>query len=250
MLRDDADDDTFPEMVPPPAPPQEEPEPIEQIKEEIPQVQEQPEEDDIIIHPEPKPKLKKEDMFISTPSSKKVNQDKEQEDTTPDIQPVKKPRKKRVMTEEHKAKLAEARKKGLETRMRNAQLRKKEKEEKQQEKEEAKQIAKAVRKKRIAQLKKELDQDVPPVKPKPEKKEPEPEQHPVFDPKPQIINKGYTQEDLNNAINSALEKQEVARKARKAVKKKKQEEEAQQKKIYNTVSRAIDPNSAWDICFN
>jgi len=249
MLRDTADDDTFPELVPPPAPAPEEPEPIEQIEEDIPQVEEPPQEDDIIVHPEPKPRLKKEDMFISTPSSQKIKK----KDDTPDVAPVKKPRAKRQMTEEHKAKLAEARKKGLETRLRNAELRKKAKQEKEEEKE----IAKAVRRKRIAKLKQELDEDESPKpKPKPRLKqqEPDPEAHPVFEPplepKPQIVHKGYTQEDIDKAISTALEKQETARKARKAEKKKRQEEEAHQKKIYNTVSRAIDPNAVWEQCFN
>ena len=249
MLNDN-DEDLFPELVAPPEQPVEYEE-SEDISQHIP---EEPieEQEEIVQHVEPKEILKKNDIFISKPSSKKKikveNNDEPEEGEPLDIVPVKKPRKKRVMTEEHKAKLALARQKGMETRMRNAELRRQEKEKKLKEKEdnrEEKEIIKAVRRKRIAKLKKELDsdEDEPIEKPKP-RKEPEPK---VVE---KIIEKGYTQDDINAAINAALEKQEASRKARKAIKKKEIAEKQHQERVFKTVSRAVDPNDVWANCFN
>ena len=250
MINND-DDASFPDFVPAPPPTQPEPEQEEEQDEEmdrgcedgmtfhsemtgdeIPPCQ----REDVYVEPVKKEKLKKEDMFISTPSSQKIKKIINTEE--PEVVPVKKPRKKRVMTDEAKAKLAIARAKGLETRKRNAELRKQAKLEKQQEKE----IVKAVRKKRVAKLKKELD---------------EPEQEEVIkreEPKKvqfveKVVERGYTQDDMNKAISKALEVNETARKARKAEKKKRQAEEQHQKKIFNTVSKAVNPHDAWNFCF-
>ena len=245
------DEDLFPELV---APPEKvvEYDPPEDVSQYIP---EEPieEQEEIVQHPEPKEILKKNDIFISKPSSKKKikvenDEPEEGEPEELDIIPVKKPRKKRVMTEEHKAKLALARQKGMETRMRNAELRRQEKEKKLKEKQdnkEEKEIIKAVRRKRIAKLKKELDsdEDEPIEKSKP-KQEPEPK---IVE---KIIERGYTQDDINAAINSALEKQEATRKARKAIKKKEIAEKQHQERVFKTISKAVDPNDVWANCFN
>ena len=250
MINND-DDASFPDFVPAPPPTQPEPEQEEEQDEEldrgcedgmtfhsemtgdeIPPCQ----REEVYVEPVKKEKLKKEDMFISTPSSQKIKKIINTEE--PEVVPVKKPRKKRVMTDEAKAKLAIARAKGLETRKRNAEIRKQAKLEKQQEKE----IVKAVRKKRVAKLKKELD---------------EPEQEEVIkkeEPKKvqfveKIVEKGYTQDDMNKAIYSALEATERQRLKRKEAKKIRQAEEAHQKKIFNTVSKAVNPHDAWNFCF-
>lgn len=236
MINND-DDASFPDFVP--APPPLEPEPEQEEEEQQEQQQDEEYEvpqEDVYIEPVKKEKLKKEDMFISTPSSEKIKKMINTENV--EIVPVKKPRKKRVMTDEAKAKLAVARAKGLATRKRNAELRKQAKLEKQQEKE----IVKAVRKKRVAKLKKELD---------------EPEQEEVIkreEPKKvqfveKVVERGYTQDDMNKAISKALEVNETARKARKAEKKKRQAEEAHQKKIFNTITKAVNGNDAWGFCF-
>jgi len=175
-------------------------------------------------------------MFISIPSSQKIKKIINTENV--EIEPVKKPRKKRIMTDESRAKLAIARAKGLETRKRNAELRKQAKLEKQQEKE----IVKQVRRKRVAKLKKELDE---PEQEEVIKKE-EPKRVEVVE---KIVEKGYTQDDMNRAIYSALEATERQRLKRKEAKKIRQAEEAHKKKIFNTVSRAVNPNDAWSFCF-
>ncbi len=261
MMNNNDDEELFPELVPPPPKPVEY-EPAEDISEiaGAAGATQEPEEqeEDIIQHPEPKEILKKKDIFISKPSSKKKikveNDEPEAEEGEPlDIIPVKKPRKKRVMTEEHKAKLALARQKGLETRKRNAELRRQAKEQKLKEKEdnkEEKAIIKAVRRKRIAKLKKELESDEEveetekATKPRREPREP---QTKVVE---KIIERGYTQDDMSAAISAALEKQETARKARKAIKKKTIEEKQHQERVFRTVSRAVDPNDVWANCFN
>ena len=234
MIRDEADEETFPEMVP--APVESEPEIIqEDISQHIPE-EEIEEEEEILVHPEPKEILKKGDMFISTPSSKKNI--KVELDEMPEISPVKKPRKKRIMTEEHKAKLALARVKGMETRKRNTELRRQAKLEKQDEKE----LVKKVKAKRVQKLKKELEESededtVPtPIKEKVIKKE-------------NTRSSGYSQDDMTKAIASALEANDSARKIRKSEKKKIQAEEAHKQKIYNTVAKAIQPHDMWSECF-
>ena len=235
------DDASFPDFVPAPPPTEPEPEQEEEQDEEIDRgpddgmTYEVPQED-VYVEPVKKEKLKKEDMFISTPSSQKIKKIINTEE--PEIVPVKKPRKKRVMTDEAKAKLAIARAKGLETRKRNAELRKQAKLEKQQEKE----IVKAVRKKRVAKLKKELEE---PQQEEVIKKE-EPKKVQFVE---KVVERGYTQDDMNKAISKALEVNETARQARKKEKKKKQAEEAHQKKIFNTVSKAVNPHDAWNFCF-
>tara|TARA_R110001592_G_scaffold26379_3_gene98871 strand:+ start:826 stop:1560 length:735 start_codon:yes stop_codon:yes gene_type:complete len=241
-INDEYDEDTFPELVPPPA---QEPEIVEEyvedISDKIPDT-EVIEEEDIVLHPEPKEILKKKDMFISTPSSKKnikvikdVDADLDDEiGDIPDIKPLKKPRKKRVMSEEHLAKLAIARKKGLETRLRNTELRRKAKESKTEEIE----VVKAVRKKRIEKLKKELVSEE-------EEEEEDDEIIPVKKKSVKIKTQGYSQEDMTQAISVALEKQEVGRKTRKAEKKKK----AEQEKVFQTISKALQPHDMWGECF-
>ena len=241
MINDDATDDLFPEAVPAPAP----------IPEAIPDIgeeelynnecsiteRENDLEEEIICHPEPKEILKKDDMFISTPSSKK-NIKIEGEEL--EVKPVKKERKKRVMTKEALEKLAVARAKGMETRKRNSELRKQKKEEQASETE----LIKNVRKKRISKLKKELEDS---------DEEGQIGGHSAKyskEPVKQVIpiKQGYSQSEMDTAIANGIASYEKVRKERKVVKKKQQEEDAHQQKIFNTITRAVQP-SQWDICF-
>lgn len=240
-MNNNDEDASFPDFVPPPL--------TEEVYQEISDEEEldkrienenniiyEETTEEVFTEPVKKEKLKKEDMFISTPSSEKIKKIINTED--PEVIPIKKPRKKRVMSEQAKAKLAIARAKGLETRKRNAELRKKEKLEKQEENE----IVKQVRRKRLSKLKKELE-------PEPEQEviKKEPEKKVQFVEK--VVEKGYTQDDMNRAISQALMANEKARKARKAEKKKRLEEEAHQKKIFNTITKAVNPHDAWQFCF-
>ncbi len=198
-----------------------------------------------VIEPKKKEKLKQSDIFISTPSSKKnieIEKIDELEEPPPKAQPIKPIKKKRVMSESHKQKLAEARKKGYEVRMKNTQLRKEKKEREKQEQQEEKEIKQKIKVKKLNKLKQELYED-------------EPEEPVVKEEQPALTRtvsrqQGYTQEQLNQAILSALESNENQRKVRKAEKKKRLEEEQKSKKIFNTISNAINPQqTVWDDCF-
>ena len=237
MINDDANDDLFPEAVPAPAPIQEDIPPTEdeEIYDDTSERKYDNEsEEEMLIHPEPKEILKKNDMFISTPSSKKNIKIESEE---PQIKPVKKERKKRVMTKEALEKLALARAKGMETRKKNTELRK----QKQQEQESEKELIKNVRKKRLSKLKKELEnsdeEDIT------QKKEPE-----VKFVEKVVEKQGFSQSELDKAVANGIASYEKVRKERKVVKKKQQAEDAHQEKIFNTISRAVQP-TAWDLCF-
>ena len=227
MIANNEDNDaSFPEMI--------EAEPEEEVvKIVIQQLHEEDEEEEVYIEPVKKEILNKKDIFISTPSSKKNIEVTENQEV------LKKPRKKRIMTEEAKAKLALARAKGMETRRRNAELRKEAKLEKHQENE----IVKAVRKKRVAKLKKELesedDEESPVVK--------EIKQKEVKFVEP-VKSTGYSQ--LESAISKALSIENDKRNIRKAEKKKLKEQEQHKAKIFNTVQKAINPQEEmWANCF-
>ena len=243
MINDDANDDLFPEAVPAPAPAQEDiPPPVEdeEIYDDEGGMTYENQEEEIVCHPEPREILKKHEVFISTPSSKK---NIKIEGDTPEIKPVKKERKKRVMTKEALDKLALARAKGMETRKRNSELRKQKKEEQESEKE----LIKNVRKKRISKLKKELENS--------DDDETNGGHSVKFTKEPEIKvvekiveKQAFSQDDLDRAVSNGIASYEKVRKERKVVKKKKQEEDAHQQKIFNTISRAVQP-SQWDICF-
>lgn len=243
--------DILPEMIEPPEPePQpeivieQEPEPESNyssinacgVGEELPKE---------VIEPKKKEKLKQSDIFISTPSSKKnieIEKIDEVEEPVPKAQPIKPIKKKRVMSEEHKKKLSEARAKGYAVRMRNTQLRKEKKELEKKQREEEKDMKEKIKVKKLNKLKQELYDD-------------EPEEPVVKKEQPPLTRtvshqQGYTQEQLNQAILSALESNEKQRKVRKAEKKKRLEAEAKSKKIFNTISNAINPQqTVWDDCF-
>tara|TARA_R110002126_G_scaffold22885_1_gene81145 strand:- start:1869 stop:2579 length:711 start_codon:yes stop_codon:yes gene_type:complete len=235
MINDDPSDDLFPEAIPATPTEPEEEEYIESEYDNTREIETNDESDEeIMIHPEPKEILKKNDMFISTPSSKK---NIKIEGGQPEIKQVKKERKKRVMTKEALDKLAVARAKGLATRKKNTELRK----QKQEEQESEKELIKNVRKKRLSKLQKELEnsdnEDIV------EKKE---EKIKVVE---KIVEKqGFSQYDLDKAVANGIASYEKVRKERKVVKKKKEADDAHQEKIFNTISRAVQP-TAWDLCF-
>jgi len=174
-----------------------------------------------VIEPKKKEKLKQSDIFISTPSSKKnieIEKIDELEEPPPKAQPIKPIKKK------------------------NTQLRKEKKEREKKEQQEEKEIKQKIKVKKLNKLKQELYED-------------EPEEPVVKEEQPALTRtvsrqQGYTQEQLNQAILSALESNENQRKVRKAEKKKRLEEEQKSKKIFNTISNAINPQqTVWDDCF-
>tara|TARA_R110002096_G_scaffold12690_12_gene45411 strand:- start:1263 stop:1928 length:666 start_codon:yes stop_codon:yes gene_type:complete len=147
------------------------------------------------------PLYRKEDIFV------KHNQ--------PD--PVKPPKKKRVLTEEHKAKLAVARVKAMETRKRNSE-----------EKKRIKELEKKAKQKKTKELEDYVDDKPPPVVAKVQEK--------IIEREPTI-----TKKDIEEAQLDAIMKYEALRKQRK---KKKQEDAEEQKKkdeTLNAIRRATQP---------
>ena len=164
----DNEEDLFPELVEaPPEPEYDIPdEHIESEEDDVP-------DDPLIPDIKPREKIEQQDIFIEQKSKKNVKvviEDKVEEEipsivaVKPDVKPAK---KKRVMSEEHKAKLAVARQKAMITRKANAAKRK---EEKELEKEE-KQLSTTMRRKRVEKMK-QIVSDKPVVMKKQEVVEP------------------------------------------------------------------------------
>jgi hypothetical protein len=203
-------------------------------------------EDDSIEEDEPlvpeitkREKIKQDDMFVNqikkeTKNVKVKIEDKpveklvEEPLETPQVKPVKAVKKKRVMSEEQKQKLAEARKKALEVRKAKAQQRKAEKDLIQQEKE----LTKKVRQKKVEKMKDEIENDN------------------VVETKQVSTTPMFTKEDLDRAVLNGIAGYDKIRKAQKKEKKEAQAEEERKKKIFNTISKAIDPEmDMWGHCF-
>lgn len=231
---DENEEDLFPTLVEAPQQPQLD------LEDEVELSDEEVVEEENIV-PEIKPKIEKinqNEMFISEKPKKNVKVkivDDVEEDEPPTIAPVKPVKKKRVMSEAQKLKLAEARKKALETRRINAQKRKEEKELIKQEK----QLSTAMRRKRVSKMK-DIVEDK--VLPKPQQVE----------TKKEVIKTGYSEDQLQMAIAKALEVEDKKRQVRKAKKKELKAEEEKKKQIFNTINRAVsgDPDlDKWSHCF-
>jgi hypothetical protein len=168
------------------------------------------------VKPKPQPKPKR-----SSPKADKVKQ------TEPQA------KKKRQLSEEHKAKLALAREKALVTRRKKAEEKKKMKEIENKTKELRKQKAQ----KDLEQLEDEVIHDKP--------------------SKPTIVQQGpmFTKEDLENAQLDAIMKYEAIRKIRKEEKKKQQMIDQQKKDLQKKIQGygARDANgrllNKWDKCY-
>jgi hypothetical protein len=181
---------------------------IEDKVEEEPQEEELSEEiGDLIPDPEPKLKIKKEDVF------KNVEEDM-------NIGPViKKTKKKRQMSEEALKKLAEARKKAHEKRRENAKLRREGKMK----------TTKQIKEEKILKEKEDMRPVVNNITHKTEN-----------------ITNNITEEDIkrialetsSKATKEALEGYEAVRKKRKEEKRKVKEEEMKKQKIQNTILKA------------
>ena len=191
---------------------------------------------DPIPEPVKKDKIPQDEIF--TPPKVKTILDPE---PTEDIPPQKKPkqtRKKRgPATPEQLERLARGRAKAAETRERK----KKEKEEALAKEKADKELVEAVREKERKKLRKKLeepDEDVPPV--------------PKIIEKPVVVEKGYSQKDLDEAVARAVEqsvaKVETLRKQRKAVKQKQQAKAKHEAEVFKDINSALK-NDVWAQCF-
>lgn len=236
----DVEEDLFPELVKAPE------KPFLELEDEFVDdvddvdVQDEPEEP-IVPDIKPREKIEQKDIFVNKKVKQVINDD---EEGIPSITPIK-VKKKRVMSEEHKAKLALAREKALITRRANA-LKKK---EDQKMIFEERELAKQMRRKRITKMK-NIVNDV---------EEPTPVKKPLIE-KPVVVEKvieqqmtGYTEEQMTNAIMKALTVNDNKRKERKAKKQEIKVEEEKKKKIFNTINNAVSGNpelDMWSHCFN
>lgn len=146
-------------------------------------------------------------------------------------------RPRKQMSESHKAKLAEARKKAAEGRRLAKQRRDEEREFKKQEAE----LLKKKKQKDFEKLKKEVEEPTAPA------------------PAPAPVQRGLTREDLRQAQYEAILAYDKLRKEQKAEKKKQQEEERAKQELLNKIMprqtgyRAKDANghylNKWDSCY-
>ena len=185
-----------------------------------------------------KPKPVKEDIF-DLPNLAVMPDEVKEELMEQGIKPMVKEKKKRKpMSEEHKAKLALAREKAMIARKAKAEERKKMKELDNQEKE----LLKQQKVKKVQKLKKEVEEP-----------EPEPQQM------TQKVSNSITRKDLEEAQYDAIVKYETLRKQRKAEKKKVQEQERQKQELMNKLKpqqsgyKARDASgrllNRWDMCY-
>ena len=228
-------------------PPPEVEEPVEDLpegeppKDEVSYVSDEEfDEDELDPIPEPvkKDKIPQDEIF--TPPKVKTILDPE---PTEDIPPQKKPkqtRKKRgPATPEQLERLARGRAKAAETRARK----KKEKEEALAKQKADKELVEAVREKERKKLRKKLeepdDEIDTPMAPK------------VIE-KPVVVEKGYSQKDLDEAVARAVEqsvaKVETLRKQRKAVKQKQQAKAKHEAEVFKDINSALK-NDVWAQCF-
>tara|TARA_R110000764_G_scaffold239531_1_gene339158 strand:- start:1082 stop:1795 length:714 start_codon:yes stop_codon:yes gene_type:complete len=234
----DVEEDLFPELVKAPEKPFLE---LEDDFVDVDDVDDEPEEP-IVPDVKPREKIEQGDIFVNK-KVKKVIDDDDDDEGIPSITPIK-VKKKRVMSEEHKAKLALAREKALITRRANALKKKEDKEMIFEERE----LSKLMRRKRISKMK-NIVNDV---------EEPTPVKKPLVE-KPVVVEKvieqqmvGYTEEQMTNAIMKALTVNDNKRKERKAKKQENKVEEEKKKKIFNTINNAVTGNpelDMWSNCF-
>lgn len=240
--------DCFPEMVMPPPEPEPEPLTDEVIQEQLDieeteveyEVEQEEEEEEVIPEPKRRPKIPQEEIF----SPPKVKTILEKEPPTPVVEKPKGrtkegvgTRKKRgPATPEQLERLAKGRAKAAETRARK----KKEKEEQKAKEKADKELVEAVREKERQKLRKKLEEpleDYAGVK--------------VVETE-KVVEKGYSQEDLDDAVARAVEQSvnrvETLRKKRKQAKAEALAKKKHDEKVFQEVNRALK-NDVWANCF-
>jgi len=248
--------DCFPEMVMPEEPPAEEEdpmsipeepdddpdEPVEEI--DYDEVEEEEEEEQIIPEPKKKPKIPQDEIF--SPPKVKTILEKEEVQTgyvaKGRTQSGKGTRKKRgPCTPEQLERLAKGREKAKETRLRK----KKEKEEAKAKEKSDKDLVEAVRERERKKLRKKLET---PIDDEEERLVPKVQ----IVEKPVVVEKGYSQSDLDDAVSRAVEQSvnrvEVLRKQRKKVKAEALAKQKHDAEVFKEVNRALK-NDVWANCF-
>ena len=189
--------------------------------------------------------LSDEEVIIEPVKREKISQE---EIFAPKVLPLSKPKqtrkKGRVMTEKQLEALAKAREKGIETRRRNAAEKKKMKEMEKEEKN----LIKEQKVKKFNKLKKAVEEDIDDT----DGNDP-PSTSVKFVEKERIVEKGYSQDQLDAAVSEAVERSvnrvEVLRKERKKVKKQAQAKEQHDAKVFKEINSALKKPDVWDSCF-
>jgi len=237
-------DVVMPDPEPPDVPEGEPPLPLtdEVIQEQLDMEDEEVDyevEDDVVPEPVKKEKIPQEEIF--TPPKVKTILDPDSlkepsEDRLPEKKPKQTRKKRGPATPEQLERLARGRAKAAETRARK----KKEKEEQKAKEKADKDLVEAVREKERKKLRKKLeepDEEVSPVK--------------VVE-KPVVVEKGYSQKDLDDAVARAVEQSvnrvETLRKQRKAEKAKVLAKKNHDAKIFKDINSAMK-NDVWADCF-
>ena len=157
-----------------------------------------------------------------------------------------KPRKKRKpLTEEHKAKLAQARLKATAARRRKAAEKKELKEMEKKEKE----LLKKQKLKKLNELEKSLGETPSEIK----VEKPVEEKSVAEKPKPKTPQSLFSQADLDEAVFNGISAYEKVRKERKAKKKQEEAKAQEQEKVKQTLINAIAPKKVYNpyagICY-
>ena len=202
-------------------------------------------EDDEELPPEPRKRviIPKSEIFKTAPI-----------DEGPKVQKVKQKRKPRgPASEKQLESLARARAKGAETRRKKAeekkQIKEMEKQLKQQEIDEKKESLQR-RLKKTRQVREETDDEMTDSpneesynSPTKEIRQPSPAR--VKTP----VNKKVVEDTIEKAVSKGIAEYEMKRKERKREKQERIAKEQHDKKILNTVHKAIDPDAYWEQCF-
>jgi hypothetical protein len=154
---------------------------------------------------------------------------KQDKDEDPEVEQPLKVKKIKQTTEKQREHLKKAREKALATRRKNATARKLIADQKKAERDE----------KREEKLLKQIS-----------KEDREFKQKKVAFEAESSIGQSFTEEQIIDLQQKAIENYEVKRKARKEVKKKEQQKVAQDKKTYDVINKAINPDpDPWAACF-
>lgn len=246
--------DCFPEVVMPPEPELDTTPEAEEQEEDLLPPAEEPleevdygeaeEEEEIIPEPKRRPKLAQEEIF-SAPKVKTILEPEVKEEgyvAKGRTQTGKGTRKKRgPCSAEQLERLAKGREKAKETRLRK----KAEKEQKKGQEKEDKDLVEAVRERERKKLRKKLETPI-------DEDETPPQPQVKIIEKDRIIEKGYSKEDLDSAVQRAVEQSvnrvEVLRKQRKEVKKKAEAKANHDAKVFKEINSALK-NDVWANCF-
>ena len=191
-------------------------------------------EDEIIPEPKKRVVIPKKDIFKSIEPS-----------DVPKLQKVKQKRKPRGPPSEKQLEtLARARQKGIETRRKKAE-----------EKRKIKELEDKIKQQEIEEKKKFLEQKLNNTKVVESKALSNDEPKALSNDKPKVVeskppvDKKIVEDTIEKAVAKGIAEFEMKRKERKAEKKKRLEKEAYEKKILNTVHKAVSPDDYWAQCF-